>query len=97
MARANRLTHQNIFMERTMANLVIVKNIMDLKPVEQRIVSGITAGFTNKEIAKNMGLKTGTVNNYISCILHKTGLQHRTQIAIFALQVGNRSDTVNDQ
>jgi DNA-binding NarL/FixJ family response regulator len=68
---------------------------MDLKLVEQRIVGGIVAGFTNKEIAKKLGLKTGTVGNYISRILHKTGLQHRTQIAIFALQKGNRSDTAN--
>jgi DNA-binding NarL/FixJ family response regulator len=60
----------------------------ELKTAERRIVNGIAAGFTNKEIAKKLGLTTGTVGNYVSRILHKTGLQHRTQIAISALQTG---------
>jgi DNA-binding NarL/FixJ family response regulator len=80
-----------------MTNLVVIKNIKELKIVEQRIVDGISAGFTNKEIARKLGLKTGTVGNYISRILHKTGLQHRTQIAIFALQNGDRSNTTDNR
>jgi DNA-binding NarL/FixJ family response regulator len=73
-----------------MTNSVIAKNITELKIVERHIINGIAAGFTNKEIAKKMGLKPGTIGNYISCILHKTGFQHRTQIAIFALQNSDR-------
>ncbi|MDR0638344.1 MAG: LuxR C-terminal-related transcriptional regulator [Spirochaetaceae bacterium] len=75
-----------------MTNSAIAKNIMELKTVERNIVKGIANGFTNKEIAKILGLKTGTVGNYVSRILHKIGLQHRTQIAIFALQNGGRSE-----
>ncbi|MDR1468096.1 MAG: LuxR C-terminal-related transcriptional regulator [Spirochaetaceae bacterium] len=75
-----------------MTNSVIATNIKELKIVERHIINGIAVGFTNKEIARKLGLKTGTVRNYVSHILHKIGLQHRTQIAIFALQHGDRSD-----
>jgi DNA-binding NarL/FixJ family response regulator len=71
-----------------MTNLVAVKDLSEFKAVERHIIRGIVAGFTNKEIATSLGLKTGTVGNYISGMLHKTGLQHRTQIAILALESG---------
>jgi two-component system response regulator DevR len=77
---------KNIFLERIMTNSAIAKNIRGLKITERHIINGIAAGYTNREIAKKLGLKPGTLDNYVSCILHKIGLQHRTQIAIFALQ-----------
>jgi two-component system response regulator DevR len=80
-----------------MTNLAIAKNITEFKTVERHIIRGITSGFTNKEIAEKMGLKPGTVSNYVSRILHKTGLQHRTQIAILALQNENFSEPENEQ
>ena len=79
-----------------MTNSVVSKNIMELKKVERHIINGIANGFTNKEIAKKLGLKTGTVGNYTSRILHKTGLQHRTQLAILALKTGNYFDVTDD-
>ena len=75
-----------------MTDSAIAKNITELKTVERHIIEGIVNGFTNKEIARKLGLKPGTVGNYISRILHKTGLQHRTQIAILALRNGDCLD-----
>ena len=46
------------------------------------IIREITKGFSNKEISKSIYISEGTVRNYITSILQKTGLEHRTQIAI---------------
>ena len=42
----------------------------------------IAEGLDNREIAQALYLSEGTVRNYISAILQKTGLRDRTQIAI---------------
>jgi DNA-binding NarL/FixJ family response regulator len=52
---------------------------------EMDIIRLIAKGFSNKEIAGELFMSEGTVKNYISSILSKTGLEHRTQIAIYYL------------
>ncbi|MGL5067754.1 MAG: response regulator transcription factor [Sarcina sp.] len=49
---------------------------------ELDIIKEITKGSSNKEISKSIYISEGTVRNYITSILQKTGLEHRTQIAI---------------
>ena len=43
-------------------------------------------GAANREIAEALALTEGTVKNYISAILAKTGLHDRTQAALFAVR-----------
>ncbi|TCP29011.1 LuxR family two component transcriptional regulator [Scopulibacillus darangshiensis] len=50
---------------------------------ERGIMSLIAKGYSNKEISKQLFISEGTIANYISSILGKTGLAHRTQIAIY--------------
>ncbi len=57
---------------------------------ELEIVKLISNGHSNKEIAKELFMSEGTVKNYITAILDKTGLEHRTQIAIYYL-TGNKT------
>lgn len=52
---------------------------------ELEVMELIASGLSNKEIAKHLYLSEGTVANYITSILNKTGLEHRTQIAIYYL------------
>nr|WP_322743091.1 response regulator transcription factor [Priestia megaterium] len=52
---------------------------------ETSIMTLIVKGLSNKEISKTLFISEGTVANYISSILSKTGLEHRTQIAIYYL------------
>lgn len=52
---------------------------------EQEIMAYIAKGYSNKEIASHMYISVGTIANYITTILQKTGLQHRTQIAVYYL------------
>ena len=53
-----------------------------LSPRELEIVKLIAEGLSNKEIGEKLYLTNGTVRNHISTILEKTGLEHRTQIAV---------------
>lgn len=53
-----------------------------LSPRELEVVELIAEGLSNKEIGERLFLSNGTVRNHISTILEKTGLEHRTQIAV---------------
>lgn len=53
---------------------------------ELEVVKAIAEGLTNKEIASQLFISEGTVKNYITSILNKTKLKHRTQIAIYYLK-----------
>jgi DNA-binding NarL/FixJ family response regulator len=49
---------------------------------EKEIVGLVAKGLSNSQIAERLFLSNGTVRNHISAILEKTGLAHRTQIAV---------------
>ena len=53
---------------------------------EYEIMSLIAKGYSNKEIAAKVFMSEGTVKNYITQILNKTNLEHRTQIAIYFIK-----------
>lgn len=52
---------------------------------EFEIISLIAKGLSNREISKTLFISEGTIANHITSILSKTGLTHRTQIAIYYL------------
>lgn len=58
----------------------------ELTPRETEIVRLIAEGLSNQQIADALFLSNGTVRNHISAILEKTGLEHRTQIAVMWLK-----------
>ncbi|MDR0599278.1 MAG: response regulator transcription factor [Treponema sp.] len=55
---------------------------------ELRIVGCVGKGLTNREIADQLYLTEGTIRNYVSQVLQKTGLRDRTQLAIYAVKTG---------
>src|SRR5207245_7958096 len=55
---------------------------------EVEVLRLVGTGAANREIAEALCLTEGTVKNYLSSILDKTGLRDRTQAAIFAVRHG---------
>ena len=55
-----------------------------LSPQERRILDLITSGLTNPEIAEQVHLAEKTVKNYLSSVLRKLGVAHRTEAAVYA-------------
>lgn len=53
---------------------------------ELEVMEAISKGLSNKEISKALYISEGTVKNYITSIFQKTGLTHRTQIAIYYIK-----------
>lgn len=62
--------------------------IREIQPNEWKIIREISRGSSNKEIAHKLAFSEGTVRNYLSSVLNKTGLRDRTQLAIWAVQAG---------
>ena len=53
---------------------------------EERVLSLVAEGRSNKEIARAVFLAEGTVKNYVSRIMEKLGARTRTELAIKALR-----------
>ena len=58
---------------------------------ERTVLALIGEGLTNRQIGARMGLAEKTVKNYTSHLLAKLGLERRTQAAILATELRDRS------
>jgi len=59
-----------------------------LSKTELQILTRIGEGNSSDEIADNLHLAIGTVRNYISALMHKTGLRNRSQMVRYAFKYG---------
>ena len=57
----------------------------DYSERELEIVRAVAEGLSNKEIAGKLFISEGTVKNYITGILAREGLSHRTALAVYYL------------
>ncbi len=58
-----------------------------LTPQELRLLGFIAEGLTNRQIGEQMSLAEKTIKNYVSVLLHKLGLERRTQAAVLATRL----------
>ena len=57
---------------------------------ERKILDLIAEGLTNRQIGERMFLAEKTVKNYVSNLLSKLGMDHRTQAAVYAARLAER-------
>jgi two-component system, NarL family, response regulator DevR len=58
----------------------------NLSTQEKHVLSLVSEGKTNREIAKALFLGEGTVRNYVSSILSKLGVSNRAEAAAYAVE-----------
>jgi two-component system NarL family response regulator/two-component system response regulator DevR len=58
---------------------------------ERTLLGLLSEGLTNRQIAARMFLAEKTVKNYVSRLLAKLGMERRTQAAVFASKLNQRS------
>jgi DNA-binding NarL/FixJ family response regulator len=61
---------------------------LGLSERELAVLRGIAGGAANKEIAVSLRIAEGTVKNHVTNVLHKLGVQDRTQAALKARTLG---------
>jgi NarL family two-component system response regulator LiaR len=59
-----------------------------LSPREREVLRELAFGRTNREIGERLAIGEETVKTHVARILSKLGLQHRTQLALYALKAG---------
>jgi NarL family two-component system response regulator LiaR len=57
-----------------------------LSPREREVLGLVTRGYSNRQIARELGIGDETVKTHVSSVLAKLGVQDRIQAAIFALR-----------
>jgi len=64
------------------------RSLVDLTPRQREIARLIASGRTNRQIAQELVLTTGTVANHVAQILDRLGLDNRVQLAAWAIEHG---------
>lgn len=67
------------------AALLSPRTKIHLSPKEKAIISGITRGMRNKEIAFELGTSEQVIKNYLRKIYDKLGVEDRVELALFSL------------
>lgn len=68
---------------RNVRDLMKDERLARLSPQEERILSAIAEGGTNREIGESLGLAEKTVKNYVSTILSKLEVTRRAEAAVY--------------
>jgi DNA-binding NarL/FixJ family response regulator len=65
----------------------VAPELEGLTEQELKLLGHLAEGLTNRQISERMFLAEKTVKNYVSALLHKLGLERRTQAAVLATRL----------
>jgi DNA-binding NarL/FixJ family response regulator len=82
----DRVTAHKLWLENDMTQKLLSMRTVRLSPRERQLVSLLTQGLRNKEIAWRMNITEGTTKVYLSRLFEKTGANDRFELAMFVLQ-----------
>jgi len=60
----------------------------ELTPRQRDIVSALRKGYSNEQIARNLGLRLQSVKNQLSIIYSKLGVRSRLELGMYLNQSG---------
>ena len=66
----------------------IARELAPLSRREMEVLTLLSKGYSNKEIALELDISHQTVKNHVTAILRKLGVNDRTQAVVYALQRG---------
>lgn len=67
------------------SQLTSPRNQVKLSPKEIQIISGVTQGLRNKEIAQDVGTTEQVVKNYLRKVYDKLGVSDRLELALYCM------------
>ena len=74
-------------LDRVRNGVKVAPELADLTEQEMKLLGHLAEGLTNRQISERMFLAEKTVKNYVSALLHKLGLERRTQAAVLATRL----------
>ena len=74
-------------LDRVRNGVKVAPELADLTEQEMKLLGHLAEGLTNRQISERMFLAEKTVKNYVSALLHKLGLERRTQAAVLATKL----------
>ncbi|MEP9386084.1 response regulator transcription factor [Mesorhizobium sp. KR9-304] len=66
----------------------LIKRLQSLTPQQTRVLGMLAEGLLNKQIAYELGVSEATIKAHVSAVLHKLGVDSRTQAVILLSRIG---------
>jgi DNA-binding NarL/FixJ family response regulator len=67
----------------------LIKRLQSLTPQQTRVLGMLAEGLLNKQIAYELGVSEATIKAHVSAVLHKLGVDSRTQAVILLSRIGS--------
>jgi DNA-binding NarL/FixJ family response regulator len=66
----------------------LIRRLQSLTPQQARVLGMLAEGLLNKQIAYELGVSEATIKAHVSAVLHKLGVDSRTQAVIKLSRIG---------